>query len=205
MRSLSCVRFLATLWTAAYQTPLSMEFSRQEYCSGVPLPSPQEARRSIQISLPNRTKRTPPRASCLHKKSHSGLGYLWAENPRGRPRTSSRILRSLSTAAYPQSSVSPCRGSATTLGRVGRIHFCKIQRLSLGEGRGGVLSEQGCLSTAAAAPWFGVSRRDHQFPSTVETPGSCTFAPWRQTESSADLSTNISPHLHLGLRVFDRI
>ena len=31
---------LATLWTAAYQAPLSMGFSRQEYWSGVPLPSP---------------------------------------------------------------------------------------------------------------------------------------------------------------------
>ena len=35
----SC-RFLATPWTAAYQTPPSMLFSRQEYWSGVPLPSP---------------------------------------------------------------------------------------------------------------------------------------------------------------------
>ena len=34
------VRLLATPWTAAYQTPLSMGFSRQEYWSGVPLPSP---------------------------------------------------------------------------------------------------------------------------------------------------------------------
>ena len=32
---------LATPWTAAYQVPLSMGFSRQKYLSGVPLPSPQ--------------------------------------------------------------------------------------------------------------------------------------------------------------------
>ena len=31
---------LATPWTAAYQAPQSMGFSRQEYWSGVPLPSP---------------------------------------------------------------------------------------------------------------------------------------------------------------------
>ena len=31
---------LATPWTAAYQAPSSMGFSRQEYWSGVPLPSP---------------------------------------------------------------------------------------------------------------------------------------------------------------------
>ena len=37
---LSRVRPLATLWTAAYQAPPSMRFSRKEYWSGVPLPSP---------------------------------------------------------------------------------------------------------------------------------------------------------------------
>ena len=40
MKSLSHVRLLATPWTAAYQAPLSMGFSRQEYWSGAPLPSP---------------------------------------------------------------------------------------------------------------------------------------------------------------------
>ena len=37
------LRLLATPWTAAYQAPLSMGFSRQEYWSGLPLPSPQVA------------------------------------------------------------------------------------------------------------------------------------------------------------------
>ena len=41
VKSLRCVRLLATPWTAAYQAPLSMGFSRQEYWSGVPLPSPE--------------------------------------------------------------------------------------------------------------------------------------------------------------------
>ena len=36
---LSRARLLATPWTAAYQAPLSIGFSRQEYWSGVPLPS----------------------------------------------------------------------------------------------------------------------------------------------------------------------
>ena len=40
MKSLSHVRLVATPWTAAYQAPLPMGFSRQEYWSGVPLPSP---------------------------------------------------------------------------------------------------------------------------------------------------------------------
>ena len=39
VKSLSHVRLLATLWTAAYQALPSMGFSRQEYWSGVPLPS----------------------------------------------------------------------------------------------------------------------------------------------------------------------
>ena len=37
---LSCVRLLATPWTAAHQAPPSMGFSRPEYWSGVPWPSP---------------------------------------------------------------------------------------------------------------------------------------------------------------------
>ena len=40
VKLLSRVRLLATPWTAAHQTPPSMGFSRQEYWSGVPLPSP---------------------------------------------------------------------------------------------------------------------------------------------------------------------
>ena len=40
-KSLSRVQLLATPWTAAYQAPPSMGFSRQEYWSGVPLPSPK--------------------------------------------------------------------------------------------------------------------------------------------------------------------
>ena len=38
--SLSHVRLFAMPWTVACQAPLSMEFSRQEYWSGLPLPSP---------------------------------------------------------------------------------------------------------------------------------------------------------------------
>ena len=40
VKSLSCVQLSATPWTAAYQAPPPMGFSRQEYWSGVPLPSP---------------------------------------------------------------------------------------------------------------------------------------------------------------------
>ena len=40
VKSLSRVRLVATLWTAAYQAPPPMGFSRKEYQSRVPLPSP---------------------------------------------------------------------------------------------------------------------------------------------------------------------
>ena len=47
-KSLSRLWLLATPWTAAYQAPPSMGFSRQDYW-GVPLPSPREATSKVQI------------------------------------------------------------------------------------------------------------------------------------------------------------
>ena len=43
VKSLGRIQLLATPWTAAYQAPPSMGFSRQEYWSGVSLPSPARA------------------------------------------------------------------------------------------------------------------------------------------------------------------
>ena len=40
VKLLSRVRLFATPWTVAYQDSLSMGFSRQEYWSGLPFPSP---------------------------------------------------------------------------------------------------------------------------------------------------------------------
>ena len=54
-KSLSRARLLATPWTAAHQAPPSMGFSRQEYWSGVPFPSPG--------NLPN--PEIEPRSSAL--------------------------------------------------------------------------------------------------------------------------------------------
>ena len=42
MKSLSRVRLFATPWTVAYRAPLPMGFSRQEYRSRFPFPSPGE-------------------------------------------------------------------------------------------------------------------------------------------------------------------
>ena len=49
VKLLSCVRLLATPWTAAYQAPPPMGFSRQEYWSGVTLPSPADGYWSHEI------------------------------------------------------------------------------------------------------------------------------------------------------------
>ena len=40
VKLLSCVRLFVTPWTVAHQDPPFMEFSRQEYWSGLPFPSP---------------------------------------------------------------------------------------------------------------------------------------------------------------------
>ena len=40
VKLLSRVQLFATPWTVAYKAPPSMEFSRQEYWSGLPFPSP---------------------------------------------------------------------------------------------------------------------------------------------------------------------
>ena len=49
MKSLSRARFVATPWTAAYQAPSSMGFSRQEDWSGLPLPSPVQSLSRVQF------------------------------------------------------------------------------------------------------------------------------------------------------------
>ena len=60
MKSLSRVRLLATPWIAAYQAPLSMGFSRQEYWSGLPLPSRMtnldNILKSRDITLPTKVR-----------------------------------------------------------------------------------------------------------------------------------------------------
>ena len=47
VKSHSRVQLLGTPWTAAYQAPLSMGFSSQEYWSGLPLPSPMKSATNV--------------------------------------------------------------------------------------------------------------------------------------------------------------
>ena len=51
-KSLSRVRLYATLRTSAHQAPLSTGFSRQEYWSGLPFPSPRETSNSALLTTP---------------------------------------------------------------------------------------------------------------------------------------------------------
>ena len=62
-KSLSRVRLLATPWTAAHQAPPSMGFSRQEYWSGVPLPSPSFVISYLKMSF-EMHRRYFPRLCC---------------------------------------------------------------------------------------------------------------------------------------------
>ena len=66
VKSLSRVRLFATPWTVAYQAPPSVGFSRQEYWSGLPFPSPGD--------LPN--PGTEPRSPALEADA------LTSEPPR---------------------------------------------------------------------------------------------------------------------------
>ena len=64
VKSLSHIRLLATPWTAAYQAPPSMGFTRQEYWSGVPLPSPH-THTSVQQRLDWNDFKGPFVCTCL--------------------------------------------------------------------------------------------------------------------------------------------
>ena len=63
VKLLSRVRLFATPWTVAYQAPLSMWFSRKEYWSGLPFPSPGD------IPDPGIEPRSPPCRQMLYPLS----------------------------------------------------------------------------------------------------------------------------------------
>ena len=52
VKLLSRDRLVGTPWNAAHQAPPSMGFSRQEYWSGLPLPSPQKPGGNYKVHLP---------------------------------------------------------------------------------------------------------------------------------------------------------
>ena len=69
--SCSVVSDSATPWTVAHQAPLSMEFSRKEYWSGLPLPSPGD------LPNPGIELRSPTlQADSLLSEPPGKLGFL---------------------------------------------------------------------------------------------------------------------------------
>ena len=69
VKSLSHVWLFAAPWTVAHQAPPSMEFSRQEYCSGLPFPSPGDLPDpGIEPGLPA----MQADAQMLYRLSHQG-------------------------------------------------------------------------------------------------------------------------------------
>ena len=72
VKSLSCVRLLATPWTVARQAPLSMGFSRQGYWSGLPITSPGDLPDpGIETGSPAlRVVSLPPESQSLFRKQH---------------------------------------------------------------------------------------------------------------------------------------
>ena len=88
VKSLSRVQLFATPWTAAYQAPPSMGFSRQEYWSGVPSPSPKIPHASSYwAGTPPTTESCPPQlesACTTRKETHrmEGRSPLLKQRPK---------------------------------------------------------------------------------------------------------------------------
>ena len=78
MKLLSRVRLLATPWTAAHQAPPSMEFSRQEYWNGVPLPSPTyRAGTRIFLILQRRRREKQRNVKSMTQDHRPGTQQCW--------------------------------------------------------------------------------------------------------------------------------
>ena len=72
---LSCVRLFVTPWTVAHQSPLSMEFSKQEHCSSLPYPSPGDLPYSgIELNLLHQQADSLPLS---HQGSPCSLSRAW--------------------------------------------------------------------------------------------------------------------------------
>jgi len=116
VKSLSRVRLLATPWTAVHQAPPSMGFSRQEYWSGVPLPSLINQHGQCLISFPHwslieeqHTKNGLPdgasakESACQsrrQKRCSSILGSGRSPKGNGKPRWYSCLENSMDREAW---------------------------------------------------------------------------------------------------------
>ena len=85
VKSLSRVRLIATPWTAAYQAPPSIGFSRQKYWSGVPLPSPISSKFYCNLLEMSQKFRWLHAAAAVAKSLQSCLTLYWSGVPLPSP------------------------------------------------------------------------------------------------------------------------
>ena len=74
VKSLSCVWLFMAPWTVAYQAPPSMGFSRQEYWSGLPFPSPGDL---PETDIKPASPAVPTLAVDSLPLSHQGCPHIW--------------------------------------------------------------------------------------------------------------------------------
>ena len=88
MKSLSRVQLFVIPWTVAYQAPSSMGFSRQEYWSGLPFPSPGDlphpgikprspALRADALTSEPPGKKAHPKLVPVARKEAKGQSVWW--------------------------------------------------------------------------------------------------------------------------------
>ena len=102
VKSLSRVRLLSAPWTAAYQAPPSMGFSRQEYWSGVPWPSPDLL--LLLLSRFSRVRLCATPQTAAHQ-AYPSLGFSrqehWSGLPFPSPMRESEVTQSCPTLRDP--------------------------------------------------------------------------------------------------------
>ena len=94
MKSLNHVQLFATPWTAAYQAPPSMGFSRQEYWSWVSLPSPNTSRDHFKKESRENILKYPPIYYQIHTPIDLGMA-MWEVQGGSRETVGERKRRVL--------------------------------------------------------------------------------------------------------------
>ena len=84
---------LATPWTAAYQAPASIGFPRQEYWSGVPLPSPGQDAKDHHSQTANQASRYSQLVNQASRYSQSAKASHYSQSPTRLQVTANRPTR----------------------------------------------------------------------------------------------------------------
>ena len=96
VKSLNRVRLFETLWTVAYQAPLSMGFSRQDYWSGLPFPPPGDVPDpGIESTSPASPTLQADSLPLSHQRSPYIVNYsswIWGGGRIGREREGEKTL-----------------------------------------------------------------------------------------------------------------